>query len=140
MTTIYLCGPMDSVTQSEMEDWRKNATEYFESYTHVKTLDPCRRPHPKESGLTDKEIFELDIIDVTNSDILLADCRNLNKPTFGTPVEIFLANYIQKKPVIGWYDKKQGYRENSIFQNVLVTRLFPSLEEALDQISCWYLE
>ena len=130
---------MDSVSDEPniMLDWRNKTKDYF-SLHDVRVYNPTDRPHSSVSSLTDKEIFELDMVDVRNSDIILFDARNHGKPQFGSPVEVFYANYILHKPVIGWYDER-GYRENSIFQNVLVSNMFPSLEEALEHIEEFYL-
>lgn len=135
---VYLAGIMDSVidTPEVMTGWRNQAKDYFaENHCAISVLDPCRRPH--FADLTDEEVVALDLKDVENSDVLLADCRDHGKPTFGTPVEIFYMNRILRRPVIGWYDE-MGYRERSIFQNVFVTRMLPSLEQAMDHIIEFY--
>jgi nucleoside 2-deoxyribosyltransferase len=141
MLTIYLAGIMDDVKDdpSIMNSWRDKTAQAFTNY-NVKTLNPCRRPHSSECTLTDKEIFELDMIDVRASDFILADCRlHKGRSQFGTPSEIFYANYILQKPVIGWYNEGEGYRENSVFQNVLVTNMLPSLDLAIEHIFEFYV-
>lgn len=137
--TLYTAGIIDSVIDQPeiMEGWRNQTMDYFSMY-NVKVLNPTRRPHTAD--LNDKEIFNLDLKDINESDIILADCRlHQGKAQFGTPVELFYMNYILKRPVIGWYNGEEGYRDRSVFQNVLVDRFFPSLEEALDHISTYYL-
>ena len=135
MKTIYLAGPMDFVSEQNMTKWRDTATKKLQPYGY-KTLDPVRRPHHHK--LTNKEIFNLDMIDIKDSDLLLVDCRDLKVPTFGTPCEVFYASYILKKPVIGWYDAKTDPFENSVFQSVLFDRRFDSLSNALSHIVEFY--
>ena len=133
---------MDSVRDepSIMTGWRNKTKDFFaENGGSIEILDPCRRPHSEDCTLSDKEIFELDMIDVKRSDLLLADCRlHEGRSQFGTPCEIISASYFWNKPVIGWYNKDEGYREKSVFQNVLISNMFPSLEEALEHILDFY--
>lgn len=134
--TIYTAGQMDFATIEEQTDWRNKTLDYFSNRSNVKVLNPTRRPHGCD--LNDKEVFNLDLIDINNSHIILADCRKINKPMFGTPAEIMYFSYVLKRPVIGWYNKEEGYNDKSVFQNVLVDRFFSSLEEALDHIATYY--
>ena len=138
--SIYLAGPMDAVKdKSDMCAWRDQAKDFLaENYSSLNVLDPVRRPHSSECTLTDKEIVELDLADVEKARLLLVDCRDLGIPVYGTPIEVFYCNRILGKPTIGWYDKEHGYRENSVFQNVFITNMFPSLEEALEHIVDFY--
>ena len=142
---IYTAGMMDSVINNKsnedlswkMLDWRNKVTDYFTYREDIEILNPTRRSH--NDDLNDKEIFNLDINDIDNSDLIIADCRLHEGLTqFGTPCEIFYFNHILKRPVLGWYNAEEGYRERSVFQNVLVDRLFPSLDRLLDHVSAYY--
>lgn len=133
--TVYLAGPMDFLGQKEQTDWRNKAKDFF-AYYNVKTLDPCRRPH--SADLTPKEIFNLDLKDIDESDMLLVDYRNHGVPQFGTPCEVFYMNHILKRPVIGWYDEDNPPSKKGIFQQVLIDRAFPSLDDACDHIMGYY--
>jgi hypothetical protein len=141
MINIYTIGVMDSVKDDApelMTGWREQVKEYFSSYD-VNIFDPTRRPHSLDSTLSDREIFTLDLIDIKNSDLCIADCRLHNgRSQYGSPIEVFYCSYILGKPVIGWYNKEEGYRKNSVFQNVLISNMFPSLEEAMEHISLFY--
>jgi len=136
MKSIYLAGPMDYATTSQQRDWRQKVISLFHTWD-VNLLDPTRRPH--SCGLTAKEIFELDIVDINNADLLLTDARQLNIPVFGTPCEVFYASYILRKPVIAWYDEEHKPTKKRVFQEVLYTRELPSLEDAVDHIKAFYL-
>jgi nucleoside 2-deoxyribosyltransferase len=132
---VYLAGPMDFVSEKEQTGWRNKATELFNIH-EIKALDPCRRPH--SADLSPREIFNLDLVDIDNSDLILVDCRNMGVPQFGTPCEVFYMNHVLKRPVIGWYDEGREPSKKGIFQQVLIDRKFPSLEEACDHIIGYY--
>jgi len=127
---------MDFASDEQQLGWRHQCLELFAN-SEVKLLDPTRRPH--DCGLTSKEIFQLDIIDVKQCDLVLVDNRNLGIPVFGTPCEVFYASHILGKPVIAWHDKDHAYKKSGVFQDVLFTREFESLEEAADHIRAFYL-
>jgi hypothetical protein len=130
---IYLAGPMDRVTDNEMCGWRQKCHEHFDGWEGVELLDPTRRPHA--NSLNPREIFVEDIRDVENADMLLVDTRDLGKPQFGTPCEVFHASYILKKAVFGWFDLDHDPRKHKrIFQEVLLTNEFESLDFALEHI------
>ena len=76
---------MDSATAEYQAGWRNKTKEYFSNH-EVICLDPCRRPHVE--NLTPKEIFNLDVKDLHDSDLLLYDYRNDGIPQFGSPSEI----------------------------------------------------
>ena len=128
---IYLAGPMDFVSKEEQTCWRDKASTLL-NVLGVETLNPCRRPH--DCGLNNKEIFNLDMQDVRDCDLMLVDNRPQLK-SFGTPCEVFYMSYILKKPVIGWHGSEEPF---GIFQDVLIDKQFPSVEEAIDHIVCFY--
>lgn len=136
MKKIYLAGPMDFATEEQQYAWRKQATNKLLKHG-MDTLDPTRRPH--DCDLNIKEIFKLDLKDIEECELVLADCRQLNIPTFGTSCEVFYASYILKKPVIGWYDEHEPPSGKSVFQEVLYDRKFGSLNKALDHIIKFYV-
>jgi nucleoside 2-deoxyribosyltransferase len=138
--TIYLAGPMDKMSIKDQTGWR-NECEEFLSDLDVRVLNPCRRPHTAD--LINREIFNLDIKDIDESDLLLMDCRalsdNVNVKMFGTPCEVFYMNHILKRPTIGWYNEDSAPSGINVFADVLIDRMFPSLQEALDHIAGFYL-
>jgi nucleoside 2-deoxyribosyltransferase len=134
---IYLAGPMDRVSNDEMCAWREKCHMYFQMFEGVRLLDPTRRPH--EDDMNSREIFNEDLNDVRDSDLLLVDTRDLGKPQFGTPCEVFYASYILNKTVLGWFDLDHDPRKHKrIFQEVLLTNEFESLEKALEHIEVHY--
>jgi nucleoside 2-deoxyribosyltransferase len=129
---------MDRASKDEMCGWRKKCHDYFQSIEVVNLLDPTRRPH--EDQMNSKEIFNQDLRDVERSDIILVDTRDLGKPQFGTPCEVFYASHILNKTVLGWFDKEHDPRKHKrIFQESLLTNEFDSLEKALEHIEVNYV-
>lgn len=137
--TIYLGGPMDQVSHDVMTGWRTQVEQYFNNDVRdgfVKLLDPCRRPHT--SRLTPKEIYTLDLIDVKNSDLILADIRYMPRETWGTSAEIFYATEVLGKPVIGWKGE-EPITARRMFLNVMCHNQFEKLEDALEHIKEYYI-
>lgn len=106
--TIYLAGPMEHVSKEDSTDWRQAVQHYFNDYRFIKFLDPTRRTHTgKQSEM--KRIFDLDMMDIRNCDIVLA---NLDKPALakhGTACEVFYAGYILRKPVVAFKLTQETY-------------------------------
>lgn len=136
LLTIYLAGPMDNCTQEYQKGWRDATKEYLDMYK-IKVLDPCRRPH--DADLTAREIYELDLIDVKNSDLILADTRPVQRPSWGTAMEIMYAHEVCKIPVIGWHNEADEVGTR-LFLDATLTREFNSLDKAIDQIVAFYLK
>jgi nucleoside 2-deoxyribosyltransferase len=133
---IYLAGPMDNCSMEYQRDWRDRATEYLKGYD-VETLDPCRRPH--QADLTPKEIYDLDLKDVRDSELILVDVRRIERPSWGTAMEIMYAHEVCRIPCVGWHDG-EGALGTRIFLEATLSRTFNSLDNALDQISAFYLK
>jgi len=136
--TIYLAGPMDQVDHATMTDWREQVKSLFESEVEdglVKLLDPCRRPHTDDLNMD--EVFNLDLLDVKNSDIMLVDIRYMPRETWGTASEIFYAYKVLEIPIIGW--SHGDVLQKRLFLNKMVTHQFNVLSDATDHIKTWYL-
>jgi nucleoside 2-deoxyribosyltransferase len=133
MRTIYLAGPMEHVSVEESKGWRDTATEILSG--SCKILDPTRRVHKFETRYM-KRIFELDLRDIRECDIILA---NLDKPQVakhGTAMEVFYAAYVLGKPVV-------AFKENAAvihpFFESLVTEWRSTVDKACDTILSEYL-
>lgn len=133
--TIYLCGPMEAVSANEASEWRNTATHILQS-AGARVLDPCRRVHsfdPREM----RRIFELDLRDIRESDIILANMSLMfDKPSHGTAQELFYANYILEKQVIAF---KPEFTKMHPFIECTVTEWRSSVEKACDTIIANYL-
>jgi nucleoside 2-deoxyribosyltransferase len=132
--TIYSAGPMEHVSADEAQGWRSVVDLQLGSIiTH---LNPCRRLHnfrPEEM----KSIFELDIRDINESDIIIANLDNLKEiPRHGTAMEVFYASYVRRIPVIAFKSSKQHVHP---FFESLVTEWRSTVEKACDTIKAKYL-
>lgn len=139
-TIIYLAGPMDFVSKECSEGWRNDVTIHFQSYIEqglVTLLNPCRRPHGCD--LTPREVYKLDIMDVKECDMILADIRYSPRENTGTSCEMFYCHEILKKPVIGWLTEDTKPPRERLFMSQIVDREFMSLEAALEHIEEYYI-
>lgn len=104
--TIYLAGPMEHVSSAAATQWRDEVKAVISATHDVKFLDPCRRIHsfdPREM----KRIFELDIRDINESDLLIVNLDQMDKiPRHGTAMEVFYAAYVRRIPVIAFKSNK----------------------------------
>lgn len=86
MRTIYLCGGINKLSDSEAKDWREAAkSELSGSY---RLLDPMRRDYRGKEAESVRAIIDGDIQDINESDILLV---NASRPSWGTAMEVFFA-------------------------------------------------
>lgn len=135
MKTVYLAGKMEAVTLAEAKGWRDKVTHLL-SLHDVKTLDPCRRIHNFEDRYL-KRIFELDLLDIRNADFIIADLEHIqDTPSHGTAMELFYANYILEKPVIGFRSFKGKPHP---FMEKVVTEWVSSPEAACEVLIGEYL-
>jgi len=132
--TVYLAGSMENVSASEANYWRDIAEAQL-NFNDVKTLNPCRRLHNFDKRYM-KRIFELDLRDIQESDIILV---NLNKPEVakhGTAMEVFYAAYVLRKPVVAF--KSDPTTIHPFFES-LVTEWRSDVTKACDTIVSEYL-
>jgi nucleoside 2-deoxyribosyltransferase len=132
--TIYLAGPMEHVSLEDAQGWRTKA-EIMLWRNEVITLNPCRRVHNFDKRYM-KRIFELDLRDIQESDIILV---NLDKPEIakhGTAMEVFYASYVLRKPVVAF--KADASVIHPFFES-LVTEWRSDVEKACDTILSEYL-
>jgi len=87
MITLYLCGPILGCSDAESKDWREEIKKDF-YFKDFKILDPMRRDYRGKEQESFREIVELDLIDVAQSDILIV---NAPQPSAGTSMEVFHA-------------------------------------------------
>ena len=133
MRTIYLAGPMEHVSEAEMCGWRKRAIECLKH--EWKVLDPTRRRHSflqKEM----RSIFELDLRDINESDVILVNLNNPKLAKHGTAMEVFYASYVLRKPVVAFKDSMDGMHP---FFESLVTEWRSTVEKACDTLNAKYL-
>lgn len=131
---IYLAGPMENVAEEEATRWRDYATRYLYN-AGVETLDPTRRRHANEQKLM-KRIFELDIMDINDADMVIVNLNNEKLAKHGTAMEVFYASYVLRKPVFAFKDALTAYHP---FFESLVTEWRSDIGKVCDTIVSQYL-
>lgn len=124
--TVYLCGAMENCTVTESMGWRLRVKDALSRYG-VLCLDPTRRVHHGDPRKF-KMIFERDLIDIRNSDLIIANLNDPKLAKHGTAMEIFYANYILHKPVIAF--KADASVKHPFFEQ-LVTSWVANEKEAI---------
>jgi len=132
--TIYLAGPMENVSDSDMREWRECAKGILEP-AGIVCLDPTRRRHSFEQKVM-RRIFDLDMQDLRDCDMVLVNLNNDALPKHGTAMEVFYASYVMRKPVVAF--KSEFTRYHPFFES-LVTEWRSSCEKACDTIISQYL-
>ena len=131
---VYLCGPIEAIPLTEANEWRKKATKLLSDSCEI--LDPCRRLHTFEMKQM-KRIFELDLRDIRECDIVLVNLDLMyDKPSHGTAQEMFFAHYVLKKPVIAF--KSEMTKIHPFIENT-TTEWRSSVDKACDTILAEYL-
>jgi len=139
--TVYLAGPMEHVSIAESTGWRNKATDLFSTYNYlnmeklINVLNPTRRVHNFEKRYM-KRIFELDLRDIQESDIILVNLDNPTVAKHGTAMEVFYASYVLRKPVVAF--KADASIIHPFFES-LVTEWRSDVDKACDTILYEYL-
>lgn len=133
--TIYLAGPMEHVSLDDAKGWRDIATNRLR-LAEQKVLDPTRRVHDFQPKFM-KRIFELDLRDIQEADLLLVNLDNPKVAKHGTAMEVFYASYVLRKPVIAF---KQDASTIHPFFESLVTEWRSTVEKACDTIITEYID
>jgi len=132
--TVYLCGPMEGLSDSEMTVWRKRLTEKLEGISDVK--DPCRRKkfhdQPYSMNLA-KRITTMDLQDIDKSDLVFANFANERHIGRGSSMEVMYAA-MKGKIVITVVPK--GY--NHPFLDHLSTEVHTEMDEAIESTINYY--
>lgn len=85
MKIVYLCGPINGMSDADCNDWRSKAKLLLED---LQTLDPMRHDYRGSEEARYLEIIKNDKADIDASDALLV---YFDKPSFGTAMEIYYA-------------------------------------------------
>lgn len=82
--TVYLCGGINGLSDSDAKDWRDSATEILVS-SGMQVLNPMRRDYRGKENKYIAQIVHNDEMDIINSDVILV---NASRPSWGTAMEI----------------------------------------------------
>jgi nucleoside 2-deoxyribosyltransferase len=133
--TIYLAGPMEHVSIEDAKGWRDIATKLLQQ-ADQKVLDPTRRVHDFQPKYM-KRIFELDLRDIQESDLILVNLDNPTVAKHGTAMEVFYASYVLRKPVVAF--KADASTIHPFFES-LVTEWRSTVDKACDTIITEYID
>ena len=136
---VYLAGKMEKASLNDMKQWRLEATEFLVN-RNIAVLDPTRRIplHSQISGYLEDErktldicrrVFKLDLQDIANSTVILADARQSNGAFVGTgtSMELMFA-HTKNKIIIMWVDNEDPIHP---FLESVATEKVYSLEDGL---------
>ena len=140
---VYLAGPMEDCTKLRMKRWRTQASNTLDSLG-INCLDPTRRVSfhdelyleetqtPVQS--TCRRIFKMDMQDIANSTVVLADVRRDSGRGTGTSMELMFA-HMKNKIIILWAGENDLIHP---FYESIYTEKYFTLEECLDAIVYYY--
>jgi len=129
MSIVYLAGPMENVSASEQMGWRDKMTLLLPEW---KVLNPVHRS--MKDGYNHRRIYELDMRDVRNSDVVFADLRRDKREAHGTAMEVQEA-YSRNIPVIGYAVLDQ---KKHPFLEVCVTEWVTNLNDGAHILNEFY--
>ena len=141
---VYLACPMEDVSFDHMTGWRESATKFLEN-AGIEVLDPTRRVqfHDDMAILGDRDplsqsmsrrIFKMDLQDIANSTVILADARQSSGKGTGTSMELMFG-HTKHKTMILWADQDDRIHP---FYEALYTEKHHNLEDCLDAITYYY--
>jgi hypothetical protein len=90
---VYLSGPMDHASDSEMNEWRNDLEERWKDHPIIETRNPVSRSY-EDMTLAEKSvpIVDGDLVDINECHIILV---NPNIPLMqGTPMEMVYAKKV----------------------------------------------
>jgi hypothetical protein len=140
----YLIGPMENCTVEHMKGWRAKADTYLEE-AGIPVLDPTRRIsfHDQMEGTIQdsyrsmnvcKRIFKMDLQDIANSRVVLADVRRSSGKGTGSACELMFS-HMKNKIIILWADPADPIHP---FLEAMATEKYYDLNEALKAVSSYY--
>jgi len=140
---VYLAGPMEDCTKEHMTGWR-SYTENKLRQMEIDSLDPTRRvsfhdelylgeQHTPVQSVC-RRIFKMDMQDIANSTVVLADIRRNSGRGTGTSMELMFA-HMKNKIIILWAGKDDLIHP---FYESIYTEKYFELEDCLDAITNYY--
>ncbi len=127
---IYLCGPVEKTSPDEAFYWRDRVIQEFGNIC----LDPTRNIRDKfdisiefsDSKLEVNEIVHVDLSDVYNCSIVLANYSDASKQYIGASMELAYARMWHKKIII-W----SNWAQDHPFLAYHATIILPELQECI---------
>jgi hypothetical protein len=134
---------MEDCTKEHMTGWR-SYTENKLNQMEIDSLDPTRRvsfhnelylgeQHTPVQSVC-RRIFKMDMQDIANSTVVLADVRRSSGRGTGTSMELMFA-HMKNKIIILWADQDDLIHP---FYESIYTEKYFELEDCLDAITNYY--
>jgi len=140
---VYLAGPMEDCTERRMTAWRLLAAERLKK-NDINSLDPTRRvsfhdelylgEKHKPVQSTCRRIFKMDMQDIANSNVVLADIRRDSGRGTGTAMELMFA-HMKNKIIILWAEEDDLIHP---FYESIYTEKYFELDDCLEAITYYY--
>jgi nucleoside 2-deoxyribosyltransferase len=125
MTTVYLAGGINGLSDGSAKGWRREATWLLKA-SGCDVLDPMRRDYRGRESDSAADIVDGDKADILSSSIVIA---RAHVPSWGTAMEILFA-YENGRRVIAWVDQAQSVSPWISYHSTVVTSLKRAVEEA----------
>ena len=97
---IYLCGGINSLTDAEAKDWRREAADLL-CARGMAVLDPMARDYRGKEDESVELIVKGDLDDIRSCDAILV---NATRPSWGTAMEIVYASKLNGKKCVAFVD------------------------------------
>lgn len=137
---IYLSGAMSGLSFEEMSKWRSNVIDAikFNNECEKKPLffNPINYYNFEENRhKTEREIFEFDLYNLRNSDLVIVNLGDKGDKSIGTCMELILAKELHI-PVIAF-----GVNDSEIHPWIVecCTRICDNMKEAVSHVVEFYL-
>jgi nucleoside 2-deoxyribosyltransferase len=130
--TVYIAGPMEGLSQSEMTGWRKEFTELANDLHVVDVKDPTRRiPFRSDDTINQaRMVFRADLMDINNSAVVFLDLRKGKGYAWGTAMEAMYA-WQANKPLIIWTNQEDPRHP---FIESMATAVVHSLQDGVEKV------
>jgi len=140
---VYLAGPMEDCTKELMTGWR-SYTQNKLSKLEINSLDPTRRvsfhdelylgeTHTPVQSVC-RRIFKMDMQDIANSTVVLADIRRDSGRGTGTAMELMFA-HIKNKVIILWANEDDNIHP---FYESIYTEKYFNVDQCIDAVTNYY--
>ena len=141
---VYVAGPMEDCSEDHMKGWRQEVADQLDM-AGIDVLDPTRRVsfHDQMESLQEvgkdsqslcRRIFKMDLQDIANSTVIIADVRRSSGRGTGTSMELMFA-HTKNKTIILWAD--EGDFIHPFYESIYTEKYF-SLQECIDAVSFYY--
>ena len=124
LNTVYIAGPMEGLTESEMKGWRSDITGILTGGWDISVKDPTRRlPFRGDDDNMNRArmIFRADLMDIDRSQVVLFDFRKGKGYAWGTAMEAMYA-FTKGIPLVVWVNPEDP--KHPFLEAMATTKVF----------------